>query len=354
MSSSLCKASVFKAYQEVINDVISNTREHFVEDGVDEAILQELKQLWETKLAATKAVDEIKEAEKVIGMNNKPSKPEIHNGSNLPKNGPPIAHQQPQIQQNLQLQPHQLPPQQLQSQQIPPQLITPQQLLNNKQMVGQVPPNNHMPQGPLGQAFPEWRRVPIQLTIPSAPGTGDGGHRILSIDVPEVFLQGHHLKSILTGQVIGTTMGLPLATACAFLQDHVNAAFLKHQQSFFSNLSNNRLRGIPQADGLADSSEEDEDKSDEGSENDIGDDAEEDEMEEGIDTGTEDEPLNSGDDVSDADGTDESFDTDNVIVCQYDKITRSKNRWKFHLKDGIMNLKGEDFVFMKANGDAEW
>lgn len=47
--------------------MIANVREHFIEDGVDETVLQELKQLWETKLAATKAVDENKEPEKVLG-----------------------------------------------------------------------------------------------------------------------------------------------------------------------------------------------------------------------------------------------------------------------------------------------
>jgi len=31
------------------------------------------------------------------------------------------------------------------------------------------------------------------------------------------------------------------------------------------------------------------------------------------------DPLNSGDDVSDADPT-EVFDADNVIVCQFDKV----------------------------------
>jgi len=31
------------------------------------------------------------------------------------------------------------------------------------------------------------------------------------------------------------------------------------------------------------------------------------------------EPLNSGDDVSDED-TAEQFDTENVVVCQYDKV----------------------------------
>lgn len=345
MSSSLCKTSVFKAYQDVINDVISNAREYFIEDGVDEAVLQELKQTWQTKLAATKAVEEHKEPEKVVGSNNKIIKQDYSNGTTYNKT-------QQQVVQQMQLQQQQHFQQQ-------------QQMLNNKQVVGQVAPNNHMPQGQLGQAFPEWRRVPIQLTIPAAPGTGDA-NRILSIDVPEVFLQGHHLKSILTGQVISTTMGLPLMAACSFLQDHVNAAFLNHQQSFFemnnhqilqteltSDDKIQRLHEIPQRDGPADSSDEDDDKSDDVSE-DGEDDKENDEIEEDGAAGAEEEPLNSGDDVSDADGTEESFETENVIVCQYDKITRSRNRWKFHLKDGIMNLNGEDFVFQKANGDAEW
>ncbi|XP_069545912.1 TFIIA-alpha and beta-like factor [Brachyistius frenatus] len=67
----------------------------------------------------------------------------------------------------------------------------------------------------------------------------------------------------------------------------------------------------------------------------------------------EEDPLNSGDDVMEQDIPD-LFDTDNVIVCQYDKIHRSKNRWKFHLKDGVMCYGGRDYVFSKAVGEAEW
>ncbi|KAG5831356.1 hypothetical protein ANANG_G00302890 [Anguilla anguilla] len=67
----------------------------------------------------------------------------------------------------------------------------------------------------------------------------------------------------------------------------------------------------------------------------------------------EEDPLNSGDDVSEQDVPD-LFDTDNVVVCQYDKIHRSKNRWKFYLKDGVMCFCGKDYVFSKAVGEAEW
>lgn len=36
------------------------------------------------------------------------------------------------------------------------------------------------------------------------------------------------------------------------------------------------------------------------------------------------------------------------------QIHRSKNRWKFHLKDGVMCYAGRDYVFSKAVGEAEW
>uniref|UniRef100_A0ACB8G929 Uncharacterized protein n=1 Tax=Sphaerodactylus townsendi TaxID=933632 RepID=A0ACB8G929_9SAUR len=67
----------------------------------------------------------------------------------------------------------------------------------------------------------------------------------------------------------------------------------------------------------------------------------------------EEDPLNSGDDVSEQE-TPDVFDTDNTVVCQYDKVQRSKNRWKFYLKAGVMCFGGKDYVFSKAIGDAEW
>ena len=44
-------------YQSVINDVISNVRESFLDEGVDENVLIELKNLWQQKLEASKAVE---------------------------------------------------------------------------------------------------------------------------------------------------------------------------------------------------------------------------------------------------------------------------------------------------------
>merc|ERR1712107_474282 len=68
---------------------------------------------------------------------------------------------------------------------------------------------------------------------------------------------------------------------------------------------------IPQVDGPGDSSDED------GVDDDDDDDRDPDGDD---DEGVEEEPLGSEDDISDEDASD-LFDTENVVVCQYDKIT---------------------------------
>lgn len=78
---------------------------------------------------------------------------------------------------------------------------------------------------------------------------------------------------------------------------------------------------IYQGDGSRDSSDDDQIDEDDDDDNDNEDvDEIADEIDDGNQEVVEDEPLNSEDDVSDADGTEESFDTENVIVCQFDKV----------------------------------
>ncbi|XP_023332623.1 transcription initiation factor IIA subunit 1 [Eurytemora carolleeae] len=117
------------------------------------------------------------------------------------------------------------------------------------------------------------------------------------------------------------------------------------------------MKMMQQVDGPADSSDDDEkDEEDNDEDEDDDDDDDDDDLDpdgEDDDEGAEEEPLGSEDDISDEDAT-EIFETDNVVVCQYDKISRTRNKWKFNLKDGIMNLNGKDYVFSRAHGEAEW
>ncbi|GLV39347.1 Transcription factor IIA L [Carabus blaptoides fortunei] len=357
----LCKTTVLKVYNHVIEDVISGVRDIFTDEGLDEQVLQELKTSWESKLMASKAVDTNVEPAETI----KVKKPEVvanNTGFSQTKRESFTQNVKQNQQQFVKT---------VDTSQVQQAVTTPAQLQT--------------------QAA-EDKMIPIQITLPTQP-TVDAVTRVLTIHVPASALNGPQLHTLLTGPVITATMGLPTALASSLLQQHVNAA-LQSQQQQQQHLTINKIV-MPQMDGTCDtdvqepctsfspkhrkartahklltrkpivvefinslvdgandtSDDDDDATDDDGSEDDMDEEIEDHDPE--LDDGApEEEPLNSEDDVTDEEPTD-LFDTDNVVVCQYDKITRSRNKWKFYLKDGIMNLEGEDFVFQKANGDAE-
>ncbi|CAH1402635.1 unnamed protein product [Nezara viridula] len=314
---SLSQTTVGKLYASVIDDVIGGVREFFQDEGVDEQVLMELKNIWETKLQASKAIDP------------------------RPDDVVPPALKQPVTQRP----------------------VGPQLIHGNSGMPVEFPNKN----------------VSIQITLPAQQGVPDSQPRAITIQVPASALQGNQLQQVLTGPVITATMAMPPNLAPTLLQQHVTAALqgqattgIIHQiqhpvQSSNSvtvpNTANStnfpaQNSGMTQLDGHNDTSdeEEEEEEEEEDEAEDDDDDVDEDKDEEDNEEnegGAEEEPLNSGDDVSEEDPS-EMFETDNVVVCQYDKITRTRNKWKFYLKDGIMNLGGKDYVFQKSNGDAEW
>ncbi|KAL1930345.1 hypothetical protein VTP01DRAFT_10507 [Rhizomucor pusillus] len=75
---------------------------------------------------------------------------------------------------------------------------------------------------------------------------------------------------------------------------------------------------------------------------------------EGDDNGEDD--INS--DLDDSDDADDDPDggeeIEHIILCLYDKVSRTKNKWKCVLKDGIMLINGRDYLFHRSNGDFEW
>ncbi|XP_063757916.1 transcription initiation factor IIA subunit 1 isoform X1 [Eleginops maclovinus] len=384
-----------KLYKSVIEDVINEVRELFLDEGVDEQVLLELKTLWENKLLQSKAVEGFHTEEQAALQ--------------------AAAQQQQQQQQQVQVQQVQqvqhvtqqaqaqqviLPPQQQQAPQqqvivqdpkilqhmnatgmsaaataatlalptgVTPyqQLITSQgQILqvvraaNGAQYIIQQPQQQILlqqqmqpggVQAPVIQQVCPIRQVlaPLQGGIPQQAG---------------VIIQPQQIVLASGNKVQGSTQVMQ-AMAQQQQQQPAQAAAAQVQQ--VQQLQQAQGAAAPQAqqqaqaqqppmmlqvDGAGDtSSEEDEDEEEEYDE----DEEEEKDKDGGEDGQVEEEPLNSGDDVSDEEDQ-ELFDTENVVVCQYDKIHRSKNKWKFHLKDGIMNLNGKDYVFSKAIGDAEW
>ncbi|XP_018368262.1 PREDICTED: transcription initiation factor IIA subunit 1 isoform X3 [Trachymyrmex cornetzi] len=355
----LSQTSVLKLYNTVIEDVISGVRESFIDEGVDEQVLLELKQIWEGKLMASKAVELNPDPPE-------PQVPQINTHKAVSVNKVPQTQPQQQSQQQQQQQVQAQPQQPSQPQHTHPSTGT---TLQQQQQHSTTP----VQQVVTASAVLE-RQVPIQITLPPQAGVPDGPQRILSIQVPASTLQANQLHTILTGPVISAAMGLPANLASTLLQQHVNstlqgqAALTPLQvnqplqvvtQSTNSVVTqrppqNQQQNNINQLDGGVGDSTDDDDEEEEEDNDDDDEDIDEKEEEENDEAAArEEEPLNSEDDVTDDDPAD-LFDTDNVVVCQYDKITRSRNKWKFYLKDGIMNLSGKDYVFQKANGDAEW
>ncbi|KAJ6964337.1 hypothetical protein NC652_002575 [Populus alba x Populus x berolinensis] len=65
----------------------------------------------------------------------------------------------------------------------------------------------------------------------------------------------------------------------------------------------------------------------------------------------DDEPLNEDDDDDeDLDGVEqgEELNTQHLILAQFDKVTRTKNKWKCTLKDGVMHINNRDILFNKV------
>jgi transcription initiation factor TFIIA large subunit len=322
MAQAQSQFTVSKLYQSVIEDVMTGVRDCFLDQGVDEQVLQELRMLWESKLLATKSVDPITPHESTA-------------------NGTPLT-------------------------------VTGKVPAQNRQVI-------HQSTHPVIRSEPS-AIVPIQITIPRQ-ANDPPGQKTITLNVPASAIHTNRLQEILTLQTVQATLSLPADEATIQLQEVVNSA-LKNSGEFERGYSESVIRSaqshpsvitsqqqhaqanrdnfnIHQSDGQAaggDSSDDDDEDEDEDDDiDDDIDDKDDEKEEEPEDEGQDEEPLNSGDDVSDAeDSNDKLYEVDNVVVCQYDKITRTRNKWKFHLKDGIMNLNGKDFVFQKSNGDAEW
>uniref|UniRef100_A0A3Q3VLA3 Uncharacterized protein n=1 Tax=Mola mola TaxID=94237 RepID=A0A3Q3VLA3_MOLML len=358
-------------YKSVIEDVINEVRELFLDEGVDEQVLLELKTLWENKLLQSKAVDGFHTEEQAALQaaqqhqhqhQQQSSRPSRHRRNKL--SCPPSSPQQQVIVQDSKILQHinatgmsaaaaaatlALPTGVTPYQQI----ITSQQILqvvrapNGAQYIIQQPQQQILLQQqmqPSGVQAPVIQQVLTPLQGGLSQQTG-------------VIIQPQQIVLASGNKVQGTTQ--PGQAAAAQIQQIQQAQGAAAPQAQTQQQVQPQAQPQPQAqqppmmlqvDGTGDtSSEEDEDEEEEYDE----DDEEEKDKDGGEDGQVEEEPLNSGDDVSDEEDQ-ELFDTENVVVCQYDKIHRSKNKWKFHLKDGIMNLNGRDYVFSKAIGDAEW
>ncbi|TWW69138.1 transcription initiation factor IIA subunit 1 [Takifugu flavidus] len=384
MASSANSNPVPKLYKSVIDDVINEVRELFLDEGVDEQVLLELKTLWENKLLQSKAVEgfhteeqtlqaaqqlqQIQQAQQAQQM----AQPTQTQQVILPPQPQQQAPQQQVIVQDSKILQHMsatgmsaaataatlalpagvTPLHQLLTSQ--GQLLQVVRAANGTQYIIQQPQQQILLQQqmqPAGVQAPVIQQVltPLQGGLSQQTGVIIQPQQIVLASGNKVqgntqLLQASAAIEQQTGQVAAAQVQqLPQISGAAAPQ-------APQQQQPQAQLQPQAQQPpmMLQVDGTGDTSSDDEEDEEEEY-----DEEDEEEREVAEDGQVEEEPLNSEDDVSDEEDQ-ELFDTENVVVCQYDKIHRSKNKWKFHLKDGIMNLNGRDYVFSKAIGDAEW
>jgi hypothetical protein len=57
----------------------------------------------------------------------------------------------------------------------------------------------------------------------------------------------------------------------------------------------------------------------------------------------------------DSDGGDEGGDENMpLMLCLYDKVHRTKNKWRANMSHGVVCIDGREWVFEKGNGEYEW
>ncbi|KAH3844466.1 transcription initiation factor IIA subunit 1-like isoform X2 [Dreissena polymorpha] len=358
-------SSTRKVYMSVVEDVISNVREAFLDEVVDEQVLQELKQLWESKLNSSRALETAE-----------PEPPAPTQGGNLPFSL--IQQQNAQTAGKVQMATLQ--------QHIPLQLTSDGQITSAASMAFSAQGGmfqSHQIQALVGMspgtqlAFQQTATgqyvlvspgvtqgqlvgIPHQAIIQAQPGQVsqiqqiqgqtlpqfDGAHdpdHCISSQHRDIHSNTESSPSISSAYILGASGG---DNELVDIEIEVSP---KLGQRLCRDLNRQKVGGrIPQLDGKHDTSSSEGDFDDDDDNND-----DDDDKEEAEDEGEEEEPLNSEDDLSEEDPS-ELFDTDNVVVCQFEKISRNKGKWKFNLKDGIMNLEGKDHVFQKGTGEADW
>lgn len=64
-----------------------------------------------------------------------------------------------------------------------------------------------------------------------------------------------------------------------------------------------------------------------------------------------------GSDLDDEDEDEAAVDDENIedlILCQYEKISRVRTRWRGVLRAGIIHINRADYCFSRANNDFDW
>ncbi|KIW19264.1 hypothetical protein PV08_03558 [Exophiala spinifera] len=376
----MSKTSVGEVYAKVINDVCELSRQDFEEGGVELATLELLKAEWQKKLSGLKVAQlpwdppPAPLKEQTLPSNAKPIPTTLPSNGNLTGTPPaqPSVPSQPAIKaesngtpQSYSPQPQQLPPlQQYQApsfQQGQPMTARDRAAMNLHQTYGpragpQIaqlqsnqsrvpgppqasPPPNYIKQEE-AQTFPgvqDYSQFQAPLKSSQNDGASDArdewdaeyfSRKALSAShgaEADRLMRDHFImsqQSLEAGGLLTTLESRPAPRRNTIRQ--VNAVVGGSSSSASAPPSITRAQGDAAGDDDDDVDDEDAINSD----------------------------LDDPDDLAANDENGE--ETEQVMLCTYDKVQRVKNKWKCILKDGILRVDGNEYVFHKGNGEFEW
>eukprot|EP00245_Coleochaete_scutata_P006421 TRINITY_DN20855_c0_g1_i1.p1 TRINITY_DN20855_c0_g1~~TRINITY_DN20855_c0_g1_i1.p1 ORF type:complete len:368 (+),score=84.76 TRINITY_DN20855_c0_g1_i1:412-1515(+) len=365
--------NVVDIYRHVIDDVIKNVKADFAAEGVDDSTLHELQASWEFKLQQTGAMRVHASpprrsagfgASMPTGINiNLPYEPEEYvptqhtqfQPAQTSSSGEPLVYQyQPQAAPSH----YQLPA---------PSHYQPQAPSHYHQSMAQYRPqvqaDSYRPQ-PQADVYRTVKPEPY-MDPPSS------WHRTVGLDVNIAYDADKERADVpVTRELLGSKRKrddlLPSQSGIPIPQ-HDGAFDNKHASAGYRPKAGSIRAAWLQTDGGADGYHDavDEEDYNEVAEEEPGAQAStpapngvEETQDQVEDVAADDvePPLGEDDDdgLEDVNDGEQEPETNNLVLAQFDKVTRSKNKWKCTLKDGIMHLNGRDTLFTKATGEFEW
>ncbi|XP_075339175.1 stonin-1 [Odontesthes bonariensis] len=386
-----------KLYLSIIDDVIDSMKELFLDEGLEDRVLDDLRHLWESKMMQSKAMEDFRKNDinssnfvmqhpanygqtdqELTGQLYKVNVPVVV--TQAPAGHQPASHPTHRVAewreapapQPAAVLPKPLLPHESEPSSLPASTIIHRRTSLPLSLESSLPLNSTEPELTRGENAPCPQPEPVNVGVTVSPCSQLLDFQISTEEAAATTAQSTDIDDILkqvieeerkkaerarnlaagnTDSQSGADLGLDLDYSYSELSDIVQldgpADNSDREEEEEFPLEENDFLGLINAEALKALQEENA-TSDSNSISSSSDGEAANEL-----AIVEEDPLNSGDDVVEQDIPD-LFDTDNVIVCQYDKIHRSKNRWKFHLKDGVMCYEGRDYVFSKAVGEAEW
>lgn len=380
--------SVASLYRYVVDDVIKNIRVEFLNEGVDEQVLSELQQYWETKLIQSGAISSYGSADgsdfssqqqtyapydlsayntnPYLSTDNNPSYAPLDLTQNplyqmnppLYLNGTPTASSStPTTSTHAHTHPHHP---HTHTQMDPSTSTTTTTTATSRQY---NPTSTELAASALrslnsgtgnlnvGVGLLDHHPLGRPQQYMAAPGsvTGWGDPQVnVNLAEPRRTASNASIRSILSDR----TASIPQHDgandddpACRLdmakkVDSIIKQKYAEVCKKNAEKSAKKKAKTIPQVDGLGDNQYSGEKRKRSDSDDDSPADSPKD------DEDTLDSDLDDEDDAEP--------ETEHLVLCQFEKVTRIKNKRKCNLKDGIMHLHGRDSVFHKATGEFDW